>query len=142
MRVERSTYIEKAPAEVFAIISDVRNDPKWHTDVLEAKTSSESVGVGTVFDVKVKPSMGVSQGTMTVSRYEPGRLVEFQGKMGKMTPTVTNICEPEGNGARVSRRVQIEPPGVMRLMSPMIKRMVAKSNDGFLANLKRLLEVK
>jgi len=140
MRIERSISIGRAPGEVFSFISDVRNDPAWHTDVLEVHSSTDDVAVGTVFDVRVKPSMGVSEGTMTVARYEPPRLVEFRGRMGKMAPTVTNICEPEGEGTRVTRRVDLEPPGVMRAMSPLIKRMIGKSNDGFLANLRRLLE--
>ena len=96
--------------------------------------------MGTVFNVKVKPSMGVSEGTMTVTRFEPGRLIEYQGRMGKMAPTVTNMCEPDAQGTRVTRRVELEPPGLMLVMTPLIKRMIAKSNDGFLANLKRLLE--
>jgi Polyketide cyclase / dehydrase and lipid transport len=88
-----------APDEVFAHISDVRNDPSWHTDVLEVRSSTDDVRVGTVFDVRVKPSMGISKGTMTVSRLEPGRLVEFRGDMsGRMRPTVTNICGPDGAG--------------------------------------------
>jgi uncharacterized protein YndB with AHSA1/START domain len=140
MRVERSIFIERPPADVFRHMADVRNDPSWHTDVLEVQSSTDVVGVGTVFDVKVKPSMGVSGGTMTVSRLEPGRLIEFQGRMGKMAPTVTNICETDAQGTRVTRRVELEPPGVMRIMSPLIKRMIAKSDEGFLANLKRLLE--
>jgi carbon monoxide dehydrogenase subunit G len=140
MKVERKISIARPPAEVFSHIADVRNDPSWHTDVLEVRSSTDVVGVGTVFNVKVKPSMGVSEGTMTVSRFEPGKLVEFQGRMGKMAPTVTNICEPEAQGTRVTRRVELEPPGAMRVMTPLIKRMIAKSNDGFLANLKRLLE--
>ena len=140
MRVERGTYIAKAPADVFDVISDVRNDPKWHTDVLEVTSSSDVVGLGTVFNVRIKPSMGISEGTIEVTRFEPGRLVELTGKMGKINPTVTNVCETDGNGTRVIRRVEIEPPGLMRLMSPMISRTIAKANDGFLANLKRLLE--
>jgi len=140
MRVERNISIARPPAEVFGYIADVRNDPSWHTDVLEVRSSTDVVGPGTVFDVKVKPSMGVSEGTMTVSRFEPGRLIEFKGRMGKIAPTVTNICELEAQGTRVTRRVELEPPGVMRVMTPLIKRMIAKGNDGFLANLKRLLE--
>ena len=104
MKVERTISIARPPADVFSYISDVRNDPSWHTDVLEVQSSSDVVGVGTVFDVKVKPSMGVTGGTMTVSRLEPGRLIEFQGRMGKMAPTVTNICEPEGQGTRHAAR--------------------------------------
>ena len=102
MKVERSVFIERPPADVFSYIADVRNDPSWHTDVLEVRSSTDAVGVGTVFNVKVKPSMGVSEGTMTVSRLEPGRLIEFHGQMGRMAPTVTNICEPEGPGTRVT----------------------------------------
>src|SRR5438552_2895761 len=107
MKVERTISIARPPAEVFGHMADVRNDPSWHTDVLEVRSSTEVVGMGTVFNVKVKPSMGVSEGTMTVSRLEPGRLIEFQGHMGKMAPTVTNICEPEGQGTRVTRRVEL-----------------------------------
>jgi uncharacterized protein YndB with AHSA1/START domain len=140
MRVERNISIARPPAEVFSYIADVRNDPSWHTDVLEVHSSTDVVGPGTVFDVKVKPSMGVSEGTMTVTRFEPGKLIEFQGRMGKMAPTVTNICEPDGEGTRVTRRIEMEPPGAMRVMTPLIKRMIGKSNDGFLNNLKRLLE--
>jgi uncharacterized protein YndB with AHSA1/START domain len=140
MRVERSVSVVRSPEDVFSYIADVRNDPTWHTDVLEVRSSSPVVGIGTVFSVKVKPSMGVSQGTMTVSRLEPGKLIEFHGQMGKMDPTVTNICEPDLGGTRVTRRVEIDPPGIMRLMTPLMKRMIAKSNEGFLENLKRLLE--
>jgi uncharacterized protein YndB with AHSA1/START domain len=140
MRVERTISIARPPAEVFDYISDIRNDPTWHTDVQEVRSSTDAVGVGTVFDVRVKPSMGVSEGTMTVSRFEPGSLVEFQGRMGRMAPTVTNICEGDGLGTRVTRRVELEPPGIMRLMTPMIARKIGTSNEGFLANLKRVLE--
>src|SRR6266516_3950060 len=134
MRVERTISIARPPAEVFGYIADVRNDPTWHTDVLEVGSSTDAVGMGTVFDVKVKPSMGVSEGTMTVSRFEPGRLIEFRGQMGRMAPTVTNICEPDPKGTLVTRRVELDTPGVMRLMSPLIAGKIGKANDGFLAS--------
>jgi carbon monoxide dehydrogenase subunit G len=140
MRVERQVSISRPPTEVFAYVADVRNDPSWHTDVLEVTSSTDGVEVGTEFHVKVKPSMGVSEGTMTVSRLEPGRLIEFHGQMGRMAPTVTNICEPEANGTRLIRRVDLELSGIMRLMGPMASRKIGKSNEGFLANLKRQLE--
>jgi carbon monoxide dehydrogenase subunit G len=140
MRIEVSTFIDRPPGEVFSFVADIRNDPSWHTDVLEVRTSSDVVGMGTVFDVTVKPSMGVSEGTMTVSQLEPGRLIRFDGQMGRMAPTVTNICEPDAQGTRITRRVEIEPPGLMRAMAPVMKRMIAKSNAGFLTNLKQHLE--
>jgi len=140
MKVERKISIARPPAEVFSYVADIRNDPSWHTAVFEVRSSTDVVGMGTVFNVKVKPSMGVSEGTMTVARFEPGRLIEFHGLMGKMAPTVTNICEPESDGTLVTRRVELELPGIMRVMAPLAKSKIAKANDGFLGNLKRLLE--
>jgi uncharacterized protein YndB with AHSA1/START domain len=138
--VERSVSIARPPSDVFAFVSDIRNDPKWHTDVLEARASGEPIGVGTVFEVKVKPSMGVSGGTMTVAEFEPPRRLVLQGRMGKMEPRVSYTVEQEGSGARYTRMVEIPTKGVMGLMAPMMKRMIGKANDGFLANLKRVLE--
>ena len=142
MRVERSISIARPPGEVLAYVSDIRNDPNWHTDVLEVSSSTDAVQIGTVFNVRVKPSMGVSEGTITVKHLEPGKFVEFEGRMGKMAPTVTNMVEAEGSGTRVTRRVDLEPPGAMKLMTPMIKMMIGKSNNGFLAILKRVMESK
>jgi Polyketide cyclase / dehydrase and lipid transport len=84
--------------------------------------------------------MGVSEGTMSISRFEPERLVEFNGRMGRMAPRVTNICEPDAQGTQVIRRVELEPPGIMRLMSPLVASKIGRDNDRFLANLKSLLE--
>src|ERR1700752_448981 len=140
MKVERSPTLARPPADVLAYVADVRNDPSWHTDVLEVSSSTEAVQVGTVFNVRGKPSMGVSEGTMTIRKLEPGKFVEFEGHMGKMAPTVTNLVEPDGAGTRVTRRVELEPPGMMKIMTPIIKMMIGKGNAGFLANLKKVLE--
>jgi hypothetical protein len=98
MRVERKISIALPPADVFNYVADVRNDPSWHTDVLDVRSSTDIVGMDTVFDVKVKPSMGVSEGTMTVSRFEPGRLIEFRGRMGRMAPIVPSSANQRGRG--------------------------------------------
>ena len=140
MEVDTTVTIARLPFEVFDYVADIRNDPSWHSDVLEVRSSTDVVDLGTVFDVKVKPSMGVSEGTMTVRRFEPGKLVEFNGRMGKMEPTVIHTCEAVGDGTLFRRRVQLEPSGMMRVMTPMIRRMISKDNTRFLANLKSVLE--
>jgi uncharacterized protein YndB with AHSA1/START domain len=142
MRVDKSVTINRPPGEVFSYVSDIRNDPNWHTDVLSASPSNEPIGKGTVFDVKVKPSMGVSEGTMTVAEFDPPRRLVFEGRMGKMEPKVTYTLEPDGAGMKYTRTIEINPPGVMKIMSPMMKMMIAKANEGFLANLKRVLETR
>lgn len=103
-------------------------------------TEGTSVAVGSTFWVKFKPFMGQSEGTLTVSEYEPLRRVVFKGRMGKLEPIVMMTVEPDGGGSRITRRVEMDPPGLMRLLAPFTGGMMRKSNAGFLANLKRVLE--
>jgi uncharacterized protein YndB with AHSA1/START domain len=131
----------RPPTEVFAFVSDVRNEPRWHTDVLEAKlTGGASVAKGSTFAVKFKPFMGQSEGTITVVEYDAPRRVVFRGRMGKMEPTVIHIVEPDDRGSRFTRRLEMKPPGLLRLMAPLMGGMFRKQNAGFVANLKRVLE--
>ena len=60
--------------------------------------------------------------------------------MGKMAPTVTDICEPDANGTRVTRRDELEPTEPMRLMTPIDQADDRQEQRGLLTNLKRLLE--
>jgi uncharacterized protein YndB with AHSA1/START domain len=139
--VDSSTSIARPADEVFAFASDPRNDPRWHTDILEARlTEGGSVGPGSTFAIRIKPFMGQSEGSVTVSEYEPPRRVVLRGRMGKLTPTVILTVEPEGQGSRFTRRVEMEPPGLLRLMAPFMTGTFRKRNAGFVANLKRVLE--
>jgi hypothetical protein len=88
----------------------------------------------------VKPSMGVSEGSFRVEEYQPPHVIALRGAMGKMKAGVTHSVEPEGEGSRFTRRIEVTPPGPAILMTPVIKRMIRKANLGFIANLKRVLE--
>jgi len=139
--VARSITINRPVAEVFAYVSDVSNEPAWHTDVLEARqTSAGPIGIGTTFLIRVKPSMGVSEGETEVIGFELNRKQVLRGEMGSMRPTITDLFELADGRTKFTRRVQIEASGLMRLMLPLVRPMIGKSNTGFLANLKRVLE--
>lgn len=141
MIIERSVSIARPANEVYDYVLDMRNDLKWHTDALDVRQETEGpVGEGTVFWIKFKPMMGVSEGTSTVTQLEPAKRIVLKGEMGKFRPTVTYTFEPAGTGTRVTRRVEMRPPGIMGLMASLMKGMFGKRNDGFLANLKRELE--
>ncbi|MGH2703785.1 MAG: SRPBCC family protein [Actinomycetota bacterium] len=139
--IESTESIARLAADVFAFVSDVRNDPRWHTDVLEAKlTGGASVGKGSTFEIKMKPFMGTSEGTVRVAEYESPRRAVLKGRMGKMEPTTILTVAPDGAGSRVTRRIEMEPRGLLRLMAPFMGGAARKRNAGFLANLKRVLE--
>jgi len=138
---ESSEFLDRPAEEAFAFMADVRNDPRWHTDVLEARlTKGATVGKGSTFEIKTKPFMGVSEGTVSVSEYDPQNRIVFDVRMGKMRATTTFTVVPEGAGCRVTRRIDMEPHGLVRLMAPFMGGMMRKRNAGFLANLRRVLE--
>jgi uncharacterized protein YndB with AHSA1/START domain len=136
-----SITINRPVEEVFAYVTDVTNDPAWHTDVLEARKTTEGpIGMGTVWHTRFKPAMGISETDMEVVAFEPNRVQVMKGDVGPMHPTLTYQFEPADGGTRFTRRVQIRVSGWMKIMQPMIGMMVPKQNKGFVANLKRVLE--
>jgi uncharacterized protein YndB with AHSA1/START domain len=138
-----SIVIERPVEEVFAFVTDVTNDPSWHTDVLEAQMKTEGPPrMGTVWHARFKPSKGISEGDMKVVTFEPNRLQVMKGDIGPMHPTLTYRLEPSDGGTKFTRRVQIRVSGWMKIFSPMMGMMVPKQNRAFLANLKRVLEVR
>jgi hypothetical protein len=138
---ESSTSISRRAADVFEFVSDLRNDPRWHTDILEARLAEEGpIGKDATFFIRFKPFMGESEGTVRVVGYEPPRRLVLRGQMGKLAPTVILSVDPEETGSRFTRRVEMEPVGIMRLMAPLMGGMFRKRNAGFVANLKRVLE--
>jgi carbon monoxide dehydrogenase subunit G len=138
---EHTESIARPAAEVFAFIADVRNDPRWHTDVLEASLiEGTTIDKGSTFRIKTKPVVGVSGGTVTVSEYDPPSEIVFDVRMGKLEPTTTFTVVPDGQGCRVTRRIDMEPVGLVRVIAPFMSGMMRKRNVGFLANLRRVLE--
>jgi carbon monoxide dehydrogenase subunit G len=138
---ESTESIAWPAADVFAFVSDVRNDPRWHTDVLEARlVEGASVAQGSTFAITFKPFMGESEGTVTVAEYQPPNRVVLRSRMGKMQPATILTVAPDGGGSRITRRIEMEATGLLRLMAPFMGGMARKRNAGFLANLKRALE--
>lgn len=140
MKVQVSTTIARPLSEVAAFTSDARNEGRWHTDILETSvTGGDGVSAGTTYHVRVRPAMGVSEGTGSVLEHGSDRTV-FEWRLGDLTSVITHAVAPEGGGTRFSRTVELRFPQPMRLASPIIRPMVRKANTRFVANLKRILE--
>ena len=136
-----SITINRPVDVVFAYVADTANDPAWHTDILEARMTSDGpIGTGTKWHQRIKPFMGVSETTAEVVTFEPPRREVMRGVAGPMQPTLTYLCEPADGGTTFTRRIQIEASGFMGLMLPLMRPMIGKRNAGFVANLKRVLE--
>lgn len=59
---------------------------------------------------------------------------------GPVQPTISYRFDGTDAGTRLTRRVDLEPEGFFKLMTPMMKSMMKRGNARFVANLKRVLE--
>jgi carbon monoxide dehydrogenase subunit G len=142
LKINRSISIARPPEEVFAFVSDVRNDPQWHTDIRAARLADgETVGPGAVFQIERRqPFRGVSEGTFTVTGYDPPRRVILDGRLGDFTAVVTHTVEPDGTGSRFTKHVEASPLGIMRVLGPLMVPMMNRETARHLDNLKSVLE--
>jgi hypothetical protein len=137
-----SATIDKPVSEVYAFVTDCRNEPKWHSDSIEAAPLGDgplAVGMKQRWLLKF---MGKREMIMEVTRLEPERVevLEARTALMGMAPTITYTFEQAGSGTRFTRSVAMDPKGIGTLMKPMMRSMVPKRNAAFVANLKKYYE--
>ena len=144
--VESDAIIERPVEEVWAFISDPRNEPKWHTDILEIEsTASASGGPGTAWVLGstllvTVQFMGRKKYEVEVTGLEENRRLQLTTKGGPLKPIATYVLEPAEGGTRFTRHLDMPLEGPWRLMQPLMRRSVRGRNARFVQNLKGILE--
>jgi uncharacterized protein YndB with AHSA1/START domain len=141
IRSSESVEITRKPDEVFAYVSDLRNEPTWHVDVVSFPGEVDVPPVpGKSYVATMKPFMGKTEGTFTAVDVVPDSKIVMRAAMAGLAPMLTYTVEPAGDGTRFTRSVEMKPTGFLVLMTPMMMLMVPRRNKVFVANLKRALE--
>jgi ribosome-associated toxin RatA of RatAB toxin-antitoxin module len=140
--IRKSVIIDATAAELFAIVDDPTNFPKYVPNVTGVEDVTSSKGrIGDTFRVIYKV-LGVSfDEKFTTSEYEHAKRVTSAFK-GGMTGTFRWEFEPHGEQCKVSVQIDYEVAGgvlgkAADLM--MLERANAKSIEGMLENLRRMV---
>lgn len=143
IRAEHTVVINKPVEDVFAFVADQRNEPKWHTDVIEviSPPPGEPIRLGSNV-VWAIDFMGRNEYTAEVTAFEPNRRIELTTPQGPFKTKLTHRFEPVNDATRYTRHVDIQPEGLFRIMEPILRAAaVAKRRQvRFADNLKTLLE--
>lgn len=159
---EESIDIARDIHEVFAFLSDVSNDVRWHTTVVEARRRSEGqLGLGSQFDVMYDSHRHTLDTPPDPSNFQPllVTLTEFvpdralRGHVESVRPPrgigarvlgraydLTFRFEPVPGGTRVFRGGDIQPVAIVRPLLPLFMRANAGRSRYLLENLKRAIE--
>ncbi|HKZ84410.1 MAG TPA: SRPBCC family protein [Anaerolineae bacterium] len=139
-KIESSILIKRPTEEVFAVLSNSENNPKWQSGSLEnRKTSSGPIGVGTTWH-SVSQFLGRRiEGESEITEYEPNRKYTLKSKLPFPVEARTTFERVEG-GTRINLKTEVEIGGFFKLAEPLVVSMGKRQFEGDLANLKDLME--
>jgi len=140
LKIESSVVINRPVEEVFAVLSNHENYPKWNPPVMEVKkTSTGPIGLGTTWR-SVSHRLGKRRETESETvEYEPNRKVTRRHTHGM--PVKDHLSfEGVGGGTRVTEIMEAEPGGFFRLAAPLLVPLMKRQLNGTLTNLKELME--
>jgi uncharacterized protein YndB with AHSA1/START domain len=142
MRLEQSFSVDRPPEIVFDYLTDPSRLAEWQT----SKTSVEQLTegppkLGTRVRERTKPPGGKEfEQVVEFTAFERPRRVHVHIVEGPYPIDGTWSFEPEGDGTRVHFVAEGNLRGVMRMVEPLVKRMLGRRMAGYHANLRRNLE--
>lgn len=140
LKVETSIVINRSVEDVFAVLSELENYPKWSSTFQEIKkTSAGPMGVGTTW-TGVGKSLGKRIETkIEQTEYEPNR--KYTQKSNSPFPVHQQMTfENVVGSTRVNVKFEADPDGFFSLAEPLVAMIGKRNIEGDLANLKDLME--
>jgi uncharacterized protein YndB with AHSA1/START domain len=140
-KLEISTVINRPVEEVFALLSNPENGPKWNSGSIEVKKTSQGpIGVGTTYRT-VRKFLGQRMEDETeLTEYEPNRRYATKTKSGPIPVEAQVTFERVNGGTRVTGTMVAEPGGFFKLAEPLLVSMAKRQFEADVANLKDLME--
>ena len=138
---EHTVTVNRPQKDVFDYLAEGTHNREWRSGVLEIERTSAAEGKGATYrQVLAGPGGRRIDGDYQVTVFEPPRRLEFQVTAGPARPTgVFELSEDADQSTRVRFSLDLNPSGLMRLMTPMISRQMRREVTQ-LDNLKAILE--
>ncbi len=138
---EHIVIIDRPAMEVFEYLADGTHNSEWRSGVVEIERTSAAEGQGASYrQVMTGPGGRRIDGDYKVTGYEPPRLLEFVVTAGPARPTGTfELTENGERSTRVRFALDLQPAGLMKLMTPMISKTM-RTEVSQLDRLKDVLE--
>ncbi len=140
--IESRVEIERPAAEVFAFVADQTNAPQWQDGLAEVRRVTDGpIGVGAEHAFVRRFAGRRIESRNRFTRFEPGRFVEFEIPQGWLTGTASYRVEPiASGGCLLISRMDFRIRGPLKLVSPLLARLLARDSRTDETTLKALLE--
>ena len=127
--------LQQPPERAFGFFTDFPNEPAWNPECLMVeKTSAGPVGAGTTYTGKMRRVGQIKTQIVALDRPNSFSTVErSRGAEGTFDFRFT----PYDGGTRVDVAMRLQPRGPMRLLEPLMRRMVPKMLADLPENMRR-----
>lgn len=134
--------INRPVADVFAVLGNPENAPKWALSAIEEKlTSPPPVRVGSTRRAVVRSFGGrTTQNEAICTAFEPDRTLAWKSTSGIVPWSVTVDMTPIGGATRLDSAWTFEFHGPLRLVRPLLELMFRRAMQRDVDNLKVLME--
>jgi len=136
--VEAAVKVKRSPKDVFGYCSDPSREPEWNPMMKRIlKITDGPIGVGTRYSAKfVKgPPM-----VLECVRYAPPTAWSFTGESRALRADGGGRVAPVAEGAQLVMRMKLEPRGLLKLATPLLRRRMRAMWQRDLDNIKARLE--
>jgi len=141
VRIEGEIVIDRPVEEVFDVVADERNEPRFNPRMRRAeKISGGAIGVGTRFRAEVVSMGRPIEMVIEYTGYERSRRLSSTTHMSSMDIHYTVTFESVPEGTRMRWSGDVEPRGILKVMSPVVARMGRRQEQAIWSGLKHLLE--
>jgi uncharacterized membrane protein len=144
VRVEESIDIDRPLKEVFTYVSDVGNYPQWMADALEVRKDTEGPPhQSDRFIVAIKSVGRRFETPYERTSYEANRQYTDRAVGGPVSNQRWDCTFQEvPGGTRLTRAVEAEMSGILKLLEPIQKRSAERGLRRDLQTLKDVLEAR
>jgi uncharacterized protein YndB with AHSA1/START domain len=138
---EASIVINRPVGQVFAAMTDTKNQPQWDPGLLEARLTPDGpVSVGTKI-TEVRKFMGrTSENTGEVIEFEPNARITRKSVDIPMTVVGTVTFAATSKGTKVIWRWDLQFSRFFVLVGPLIATAMKRGSEISLSGLKNMLE--
>jgi uncharacterized protein YndB with AHSA1/START domain len=141
LHAEHTVTINRPTRDVFDYLADGTHNRDWRNGVLEIRRTTRTGGKGATYrQVLAGPGGRRIDGDYQVTVFDPPHRLEFVVIAGPARPAgVFELTETAEQSTRVWFALDLQPTGLMRLMTPVIARQM-RAEVARLDTLKDLLE--
>ena len=141
MRLEFMIDIQRPPRDVFALVGNLENDPKWQAAVVSAeKLTQGPIGEGTRFRHVVRLMGRPAKIDIEIVHHEPDSTYTLHCVTGPLTFGTEVRFERIAAGTRLVTLVEGQPPGLLKLAAVALSHQRQSEIAADLRNLKQLME--